>query len=63
MAQYLLSGSHMAKLDTTITDFASHSSKRRHIMRQALGVAVYLGIVAVFVSATFIAWLLSLVIL
>ena len=53
----------MAKFDTSITDFASHRFKRRHLMRQAIGVAVYLGILAVFVSATFIAWLLSLVIL
>ena len=52
----------MAKLETSITDFASHNFKRRHIMRQAFGVAVYLGILAVFVSATFIAWLISLVV-
>ncbi len=52
----------MAKFDTSITDFASHNFKRRNIMRQAFGVAVYLGIVAIFASATFIAWLISLVV-
>jgi hypothetical protein len=62
VARYLLSGCHMAKFDTSITDFASHNFKRRNIMRQAFGVAVYLGIVAVFASVTFIAWLISLVV-
>ena len=52
----------MAKLETSVTDFASDGFKRRPTMRQAFGVAVYLGILAVFVSATFIAWLITLVI-
>jgi len=51
----------MAHVETSISDLTARKSRVRHMMEQAAGALVYLGIAATFTVATLIAclfWLL-----
>ena len=52
----------MAKLEISIRGITVQSSTVGHVVRQIFAGLVYVGIIAVFTSVIFIAWLISLVI-
>jgi hypothetical protein len=56
-----ITSTQMAHVETSISDLTARKSRVRHMMEQAAGALVYLGIVATFAFATCIAclfWLL-----
>jgi hypothetical protein len=52
----------MSQLETSIPSLTGRSSKVRHVIGAACVGLVYFGIVATFVSVSFVVWLISLVI-